>query len=152
MREAWSKAQVLSRAIAVGVVLTGIAAVVVGALTGSTVWSAAQSPVSEPTAAARSGQSSQREPCPRGAGDSGRSDANAMAASHPDGFGYTWDDSVPFEWLDTGAGTDTGLNEQSEVAGPFSIGFPFRFYENTYTQFWVSKYGLLGFNPDIGYA
>jgi len=80
------------------------------------------------------------------------SDLVTTDSGYPDAFGYTEDDSVPFAWVDTSAGTDTGLDQYSTVAGPFPIGFPFRFYDNTYTQVWVSTYGLLGFNADIGYG
>jgi hypothetical protein len=106
----------------------------------------------EQVALPTSGQSPQGDSCPQGSGDTGRPDATAMATSYPDGFGYTWDDSVPFAWVNAASGMDTGLDRYSTVAGPFPIGFAFRFYDNVYTQFWVSKYGLLGFNPDIGYA
>jgi len=75
-----------------------------------------------------------------------------QATGGPDDFGYTWDDSVPFNWIDASSGTDTGLSASTYVTGPFPIGFPFKFYENTYTQFWVSRYGLMGFNPKLGYS
>ncbi|MGQ9556045.1 MAG: hypothetical protein ACUVWR_18235 [Anaerolineae bacterium] len=76
----------------------------------------------------------------------------AQDTGGPDDFGYTWDDSVPFGWVDAAGEMDTGLDQYSTVAGPFPIGFAFRFYDNVHTQFWVSRYGLLGFNADIGYA
>ncbi len=59
----------------------------------------------------------------------------------PDDFGYTWSDSVPLSWIDARTGTDTGLGGNTRVVGPVSLPFPFKFYENTYSQIYISKYG-----------
>lgn len=66
----------------------------------------------------------------------------------PDDFGYTWDDSEPFQWIDVSDGTDTGLNAQTYSAGPIEIGFPFKFYENTYDELYISRYGFVAFSED----
>jgi hypothetical protein len=63
----------------------------------------------------------------------------------PDDFGYTWDDSVPFNWIEATGGTK--LEFSNRVSGPVDIGFPFKFYENTYTQLRVSQNGFLSFEP-----
>ncbi len=68
-----------------------------------------------------------------------------QATGGPDDFGYTWDDSVAFNWVDARGGTDTGLGGNTEVVGPVSLPFPFKFYENTYSQIYISKYGYAGF-------
>ncbi len=60
----------------------------------------------------------------------------------PDDFGYTWTDIAP-NWIDAGGGTDTGITMSTSGAGPLDIGFPFKFYETTRTQLWVSRYGYL---------
>ena len=67
------------------------------------------------------------------------------ATGGPDQFGYTWDDSVSFSWIDATGGTNTGLNgkyQQVNIPLPFN----FKFYENTYNQIYISTNGTLGFN------
>ena len=64
----------------------------------------------------------------------------------PDDFGYTWDDSEPLNWIDASGGINTGINASVDHAGPFDIGFPFKYYENTYGQLFVSRFGFLAFN------
>ena len=51
---------------------------------------------------------------------------------------------MPLEWIDAGGGTDLGLNTISYSSA--NIGFPFNFYENTYSSLYVSRYGYLTFN------
>ncbi|MBL7085611.1 MAG: choice-of-anchor D domain-containing protein, partial [Candidatus Cloacimonetes bacterium] len=77
----------------------------------------------------------------------------------PDIFGYTWIDSDEpggpnFEWEDISA---TGINingnmSDDNVSGPYPLGFEFPYYENTYTEFYVSSNGFIRFeyNPDSG--
>lgn len=43
------------------------------------------------------------------------------------------------------AGVNTGLSGDDRSAGPFPIGFNFSYFGNTYTQFYVSTNGLIGF-------
>lgn len=66
-------------------------------------------------------------------------------AGGPDAFGYTWDDTEAYSWVDATGGTDSGLSGDDNVAGPFDLGFSFPFYENTYAQVYVSTNGLLTF-------
>jgi len=63
----------------------------------------------------------------------------------PDNFGYTWDDAVPFNWIDATTGIYIGLTGNNQFTGTIEIGFPFRFYENTYTQLYASTNGLVTF-------
>ena len=68
----------------------------------------------------------------------------------PDDFGYTWDDSVPFHWIDATGGTDTGLSGESwgKAVGPISLPFSFKYYENTYTSLYIAASGYLGFTDE----
>lgn len=71
--------------------------------------------------------------------------ATTQPAGGPDEFGYTF---VPasLTWIDASGGTDTGINAAVVGAGPIDIGFPFRYYENSYSQLWVSRHGFLAFS------
>jgi hypothetical protein len=69
-----------------------------------------------------------------------------QATGGPDDFGYTWDDSVTFNWIDATEGTDTGLTSCENFAS-VPIGFSFKFYENTYDTVYVSWNGHLTFDP-----
>ena len=66
----------------------------------------------------------------------------------PDEFGYTWDDSVPLNWIDVSGGIETGINSNIDHVGPINIGFPFKYYENTRSQIYISRFGFLAFNDD----
>ena len=61
----------------------------------------------------------------------------------PDDFGYTFN-TVPLNWIDASGGTNTGISASVDGAGPFAIGFPFKYYENTYGELWVSRLRLPG--------
>jgi len=70
-----------------------------------------------------------------------------------DNFGYRWTDSnspapsVSFNWVEINTtGTDTGLSGDDSYDGPFSIGFGFDFYGNTYTDFYVTTNGYIKFD------
>lgn len=63
----------------------------------------------------------------------------------PDDFGYTFA-STPLNWIDASGGTNTGISASIVSAGPIDIGFPFKYYENSYSQLWVSRHGFLAFN------
>ncbi|MBD3169966.1 MAG: T9SS type A sorting domain-containing protein [candidate division Zixibacteria bacterium] len=69
--------------------------------------------------------------------------------SNPDGYGYIWTDSekspdLNYYWLDI---EDEGILveglEDDNYAGPFYIGFPFRFYGEYYDSFYVSSNGYI---------
>lgn len=66
----------------------------------------------------------------------------------PDDFGYTWDDSVAVNWIDAGGGTETGIGSNTDHVGPINIGFSFKYYENTYSQLYISRFGFVAFNDD----
>jgi uncharacterized repeat protein (TIGR01451 family) len=70
----------------------------------------------------------------------------------PDTFGYTYADSfagVSYNWVPTTT-SSSKLNFGTDIVddvytGTIPIGFPFRFYANTYTDFYVSSNGLVSF-------
>ncbi|RLC74696.1 MAG: hypothetical protein DRI81_13380 [Chloroflexi bacterium] len=68
-----------------------------------------------------------------------------QATGGPDDFGYTWDDSVAFNWIDATTGTNTGLQGDDEYTDAIDIGFDFKFYENTYSQLYITTNGLITF-------
>lgn len=63
----------------------------------------------------------------------------------PDLYGYIWDDTAPLSWIDASSGVDLGLSPAADQSAPVEIGFPFKYYENTYSQLVVSLHGVLGF-------
>ena len=65
----------------------------------------------------------------------------------PDDFGYTWNDTVAFSWIDATTGTDTGMYGYSgyQSVGPITLPFSFKYYENTYDQVWIGGSGYMGF-------
>lgn len=69
----------------------------------------------------------------------------SKASGGPDDFGYTFA-TAQLSWIDASAGVNTGISAAVDSAGPFDIGFPFKYYENTYGQLWVSRHGFLAFN------
>ena len=66
----------------------------------------------------------------------------------PDDFGYTWTDTEPLNWINASGGTDTGINNNTDRAGPIDIGFPFKFYENVRAQVYISRSGFLAFSDN----
>jgi hypothetical protein len=66
-----------------------------------------------------------------------------------DQFGYAWSE-VAYTWTDiTGQGALTFNDLDDGYAGPVTIGFSFPFYENTYTQLFVSTDGLVTFENGV---
>ena len=68
------------------------------------------------------------------------------ATGGPDEYGYTWDDNISFSWIDASGGTDTGMSGEDEGVGPVGLPFPFDYYENTYSQVYISSSGYLTFS------
>ncbi len=73
-------------------------------------------------------------------------DAGPVTIGGPDDYGYRWDDGAPNSWIDASSGADTGVGNTTQFSGPIGIGFPFKYYENTYSQVYVSRHGYLSFN------
>ena len=66
-----------------------------------------------------------------------------------DDFGYSWDDSIPVEWIDATQGINTEMSGVSAglAHGPVNLGFDFPYYENNYNQIHIAASGYLSFNP-----
>ncbi len=68
----------------------------------------------------------------------------------PDLFGYLWSDSdepggPTYSWVDIStSGSAVGLGDDA-FGGPFSIGFDFPFYENSYNEIYIGSNGILTF-------
>lgn len=88
---------------------------------------------------------------PAGAVERMRSSAQPITSPQPNGgpddFGYTFT-TVPLNWIDASGGTNTGISSSVGGVGPIAIGFPFKYYENTYGELWVSRFGFLAFNSN----
>ena len=70
--------------------------------------------------------------------------------------GYSWMDSDTaggpmFDWVDISK-TGKKINDMKDddLSGPFPIGFSFKFYGETYNQFYVSSNGFIGFGSNVG--
>ncbi|MEJ2706592.1 MAG: hypothetical protein P8074_03150 [Anaerolineales bacterium] len=76
-------------------------------------------------------------------------DPNAylLTTATSDQYGYTLDDTVAMNWKDATTGTQVtfGNPDDDYTATPINLGFNFKFYENSYSQVYVSTNGLLTF-------
>jgi hypothetical protein len=70
-------------------------------------------------------------------------DVETMAFGGPDQFGYTYNDSVAFSWIN--AATNSGLTGDDAFTGPISIGFNFPFYGTAQSQLYFNTNGLITF-------
>ena len=73
---------------------------------------------------------------------------NLRVSEDVDDYGYTMDDTVPLQWVDAAStGTNAGLSGPSngQVSGPVNLGFPFAYYENTFSQVYIAASGYLSF-------
>lgn len=69
-----------------------------------------------------------------------------------DKFGYTREDSG-YTWVDASGGTKVDFAQVDDsFDGPINIGFDFKFYENNYTQLYISTNGILTFGGGDSYA
>jgi len=67
----------------------------------------------------------------------------------PDEYGYTWDDTVPYSWIDiSGTGIPLGLWDDDYATIP--IGFNFNFYGQNYTSLIVGSNGHIDFTSGLG--
>ena len=76
-------------------------------------------------------------------------DIAPQATGGPDDYGYTWDDSVAFRWVNATYSTNTGLTGKYKQVGPIALPFSFKFYENTYNRIYISTNGTLGFSGHL---
>lgn len=68
-----------------------------------------------------------------------------QASGGPDDYGYVWTNTTPLGWIDAGGGIDSGISSTNDHTGPIDIGFPFKYYENTYTNLYISRHGFVTF-------
>jgi hypothetical protein len=68
---------------------------------------------------------------------------SSLTTGGPDGFGYTYDDTVTYNWV--AATTESGLIGGDEFMGPLDIGFNFPFYGLPQSQLYFSTNGLITF-------
>ncbi|NTU54702.1 MAG: hypothetical protein HGA79_00450 [Anaerolineales bacterium] len=72
-----------------------------------------------------------------------------LSTGGPDDFGYTYDDTVPFNWVS--ASVNSGVAADEGNSSPFfDIGFAFPFYGSNYSQLSFSTNGFVKF--DLGSA
>ena len=62
----------------------------------------------------------------------------------PDGFGYTGV-TCTYSWVDISTTGAQVVLADDDFAGPFPIGFTFAFYDQSYTDFYVSSNGFVSF-------
>lgn len=55
--------------------------------------------------------------------------------------------SIDFEFVDLSKSENLSLGDD-QIAGPFSIGFDFTFFNEVYSQFWISSNGFISFIPE----
>lgn len=70
------------------------------------------------------------------------------ASGGPDEYGYTWSSEVSEAWVSAEGGNDLPLSWANSSSAPIELGFPFNYYENTYTQVTVSLFGFLTFDTN----
>jgi hypothetical protein len=73
--------------------------------------------------------------------------AAPAAVGGPDDYGYTYDDAIPFNWIEASGGTDTLMAGDSwgRRVGPIPLPFAFKFYAGTYSSVYIAAGGYLAF-------
>jgi hypothetical protein len=72
-----------------------------------------------------------------------------IATATVDTFGYSWSD-IPYTWTDIAGQGPVAFNDPDDgFGGPLNIGFDFKFYENTYSQLFVSTDGFITFESGV---
>ena len=71
----------------------------------------------------------------------------ASVTAQADRYGYIYDDSLAPAWKDlTSGGTEAEFSSRDDdTVGPISMGFGFKFYENVYSELYISTNGMLTF-------
>lgn len=73
----------------------------------------------------------------------------AQAFGGPDKYGYTWSDSEPSAWVDTGAALESELVGDDTASEAIEIGFPFKHYDGSYTHLYIGTNGIISFEQPI---
>lgn len=75
----------------------------------------------------------------------------ALNTGGPDNYGYTFRDSrsgESYSWINAASGgTSLGFSNNSYMYYSASLPFSFNYYENTYTQLYISANGFITFSP-----
>ncbi len=73
---------------------------------------------------------------------------DAQTTGGPDAFGYTWDDTAAYSWIDASGGTDAGFNDSSydQKVGPISLPFSFNYYGFNYSELYITENGFISFD------
>jgi hypothetical protein len=78
---------------------------------------------------------------------SDRFQGSQTASGGPDEYGYSWDNTIPYAWIDATSGTDTGLSGSSEAV-QVQLPFTFQYYWGMYDSLWISSSGFVSFADD----
>jgi len=76
--------------------------------------------------------------------------AEPNAIGDSDDFGYTLT-SASYSWIDATGGTNTGINSYDDITAAISLPFAFPFYENSYSQLYITGAGYVTFD-DLGWV
>lgn len=70
--------------------------------------------------------------------------AEPNAIGDSDDYGYTLT-STTYSWYDATSGTNTGIDDTYDISAAITLPFAFPFYENSYTQLYITGAGFLTF-------
>ena len=70
--------------------------------------------------------------------------AEPTAIGDVDDYGYTLT-STTYSWIDATGGTNTGINDTWDITGAISLPWAFPFYENSYSQLYITGAGYVTF-------
>ncbi len=73
--------------------------------------------------------------------------AAPTAIGDSDDYGYTLS-SATYSWIAANSGTDTGIDENDDITAAIPLSFPFPFYENSYSELYITGAGYLTFTED----
>ncbi len=74
-------------------------------------------------------------------------DAAYMPSLLSSPYGYLLDDNAAFQWVDASAGQTIEFSSlDDDAVGPLSLGFSFPFFDQEFTEFYISTNGFLTFN------
>jgi len=71
------------------------------------------------------------------------------SSAGPDEYGYEWDDSVVYDWVDITSGTSTDFNSIWNISERISLPFTFPYYENSYSHIYITAPGYLTFTESV---
>ena len=71
--------------------------------------------------------------------------AEPNAIGDSDDYGYTLS-STSYAWIDATGGTNTGINSYDDITAAISLPFAFPFYENSYSQLYITGAGYITFD------